>query len=253
MKHIVVCGWVRCGNRWLARLLAYYADEREEIDPSARFGQDYWKATLPVHYFGKAATIAVSHFPAYGFWEDGAWTCRDSEAQDTYLIHTQRDPRDAFVSWYYVLREGGMLSPEGQTWKGYLSWLTEQEYCPFRYYVQSWLTLKAASLPNITWVSHEWMREHRAESLLYLVEQMGFPPDEERARYAADILESEPYRASYLQPGVPIERGIPGKWKRLFDAEDARLVEDFCGDLIVALGYGGDPNWERLLERTGSV
>jgi len=251
-KHIVVCGFPRSGNRWIIRLLAYYADERGSsgVRSKTRFDRDYWNAKTPVHYFGQAATIYVSHIAAQGYWAGGKWNDRRGTSENTHLVHTWRDPRDVFVSWYHLLRNGSpLLSPGERTWKGYLSWLPRQREHPFRPYMESWLKLEEEGAPNVSWIHHEEMIEDRAGGLLRIIEQMGLPVDQERAQYAAAILEEEPLRASY-RGGASTKRGAPGEWKAHFDAEDARLIEGFCGDLIVRLGYGGDPDWEQLLERT---
>jgi len=255
VKRIVVCGFPRSGNRWIIRLLAYYADERGDAgaEVRARFDRNYWAARIPVHYFGQPAAIEISHIAAQGYWVDDHWNDRRGAPGDTHLVHTWRDPRDVFVSWYYLLRKDSpLLSPGERTWKGYLSWLPRQRDQPFRPYVESWLDLEEKGAPNISWVHHEEMIEDRATGLLRIAEEMGLPADPERAQYAADILEREPHRAPYYAGG-PTRRGVPGEWKAHFDAQDARMVEDFCGDLIVRLGYGGDQDWERLLERTESA
>jgi len=253
MDTILVCGWVRCGNRWIARLLAYYGDRGQEIEFDRLFARDYWKGRLTVLYFGREVTIRISHIPAYGYWENGAWNRLLGKMEDTHIVHVRRDPRDAFVSWYYMLRESGLtLLPGPRTWKAYLRWLPAQVHQPFRLHAESWLGLEKANPPNVSWTSHERMREDRVWELLHLVAAMGIPLDYERARYAASVLEGEPDRPAYVGTGKETDhtepRGIPGMWRTHFDAEDARLIENHFGDLIERLGYGGDPHWQALLE-----
>jgi hypothetical protein len=222
MKRVIVCGWVRCGNQWLQRLFQSY------------FGQ---QLAVEVSHL----TVG-SHFDSDLRWDDGPY--------DTYFIHTQRDPRDAIVSWYYWLSQGELYIPEGITFQEYLSWLIEEHYYPLRTYAESWLKLKALRPANVSWTSHERALADREGELRRFLSEMGHPVDEVRANLSARLLEREPPRPAYPQLASETEPcGISGKWKTHFDAEDARLIEDYCGDLIVRLGYGGDPDWERLLER----
>jgi len=231
MKQIIVCGWVRCGNQWLQRLFQCY--------------------------FGWDMEVKRSHLPvANHFDHDIRWDRQPGEICDTYLIHTQRDLRDAFVSWYYLLFTTQPRVAGNWTFNEYLLWLTTQRTAPLRNHIESWLKLEPLQPDNVLWTSHERACADRAGELRRMVSEMGYPVDEKRIALAAHILEVEPPRLAYTGQGPVQEtkrtepRGIPGMWKTHFDAKGARIVEDFCGDLIRRLGYGGDPDWERLLEKT---
>ena len=100
VKKVVINGWVRCGNRWLARLLFYYADEAGRGNIEILAQEHYWFGKTQANYFGQPATIRVSHMDAV------AYKNIDSDA---YIIHIKRDPRDVFVSWYYLLLRSDML------------------------------------------------------------------------------------------------------------------------------------------------
>jgi hypothetical protein len=230
MRRIIICGWVRCGNQWLQRLFE--------------------------HYFGPEMPVEISHMTVGSHFDvDIRWDREPGEICDTYLVHTRRDLRDAFVSWYYLLTPGKLYLPAGTTFKEYLAWLTEERYYPLHKYVGSWLKLETLAPANVSWTSHERARDDRKGELIRIVGEMGYPVDEQHADLAAQLLALEPPRAAYTGQ-VPTQEtakeepcGVPGMWKTHFDTGDVHMIEDFCGDLIVRLGYGGDPDWERLLGR----
>ncbi len=253
-EWVVVCGWPRNGNRWIARLLLRYGDRREEDDVNEWHWEYYWIVKRRVTYSGREMTVAVSHLTAQTYWCDGSWNWHRGEAGDVHLVHVRRDPRDAFVSRFHFLHRKKRLSPDRSEWKSYLRWLDDEDpLYPVRDYYESWLALEETNPPNVAWVSHEEMRADRAGGLLRLAAWLGIPLDEERARRAGAALEAQPPRARYDGGEGQTARGTPGIWKAHFDAQDARLIEDFCGDLIVRLGYGGDPHWEALLNEADDV
>lgn len=227
-RRIIVSGWFRCGNKWLARLLGYY---------------------LP------RTSIEVSHFEAGYYWDDFHWD-RTASQCDTCFVHTRRDPRDAFVSWYYLLAlSENSVMPAGVTFKEYLTWLLTQEHLPFRRYTEGWLKLLARKPHNMLTTSHERAMADRAGVLRRLVTAMGYSIDEGGIQRAAAQSAGEDGRPRY-EGGQwvgerTVARGTAGEWKRHFDAADARLIEDAYGDLIERLGYGGDEHWSALLAGKG--
>jgi len=237
MNKIVVTGWVRCGNRWLARLLMSYADNFQNEADKAFTERYYWESKISVTYFGRPVEIQVSHLAANAYRKIG---------KNTYIIHTKRDPRDVFVSWYYLLLQGDEPLPiEKRMWKDYLPWLLEQQHHPYRKYVESWLALKEESPPRFIWTRHEYARDHKVQELLRFMDSMGIEGDLARAERAAKVLEMESDRTAYKIPGTS-KRGVSGTWKQHFDKEDAQLIEQAFGDLIVKLGYD-DLEWRVLL------
>jgi hypothetical protein len=232
---IIITGWVRCGNRWLARLLMHYADDTVE-NAEVFLARNYWHTKAEVTYFGQSVEIRVSHI--------GALSYRDID-DDTYIIHTKRDPRDAFVSWYYTLQRDRILPMDRRTWKRYLPWLILQRHqLPFHEYTDGWLALEEEDPARFLWTSHEYAKDHKAGELLRFMEGMGIRVSPERAEYAAGILDAEPERGAYKIAGAA-ERGI-STWRQHFDAQDAWFIEQLYGDLIVRLGYD-DEDWQELV------
>lgn len=230
-KLIRVDGWFRCGNQWLQRLLRYY--------------------------LGNSVIVNAGHMMAGNYWVDARWDREPGEVCDTYVIHTQRDPRDAFVSWYYMLQLGknSALPRRGMTFDEFLAWLPTQKHLDFRSYTEDWLKLLHFEPHNILTTSHEALFADRAGELRRLIEAMGYPVDETRIQAAAARSANESGRATYRDGGWDASQTVPcgtiGEWKRHFDAEDARLIEDAYGDLVERLGYGGDEHWAALLAEKG--
>ena len=230
-RRIRVDGWFRCGNQWLQRLLGYY--------------------------LGDSVVVNAGHMMAGNYWADARWDREPGEVCSTYVIHTQRDPRDAFVSWYYMLRLGknSVLPRRGMTFREFLTWLPTQEHLDFRSYTEGWLKLLRFEPHNVLATSHEALMANRAGELRRLIQAMGYPVDETRIQAAAQRSAGEPGRATYRDGQWDENEYVPcgrlGEWKRHFDAEDARLIEDAYGDLIERLGYGGDEHWTALLAGKG--
>ena len=235
MKRVTINGWVRCGNRWLTRLLMCYADKPEE-NYEAFFYQNYWLAKVTPVYFGHPMEIQISHLGAGSYQEID---------DDTYVIHTKRNPQDAFVSWYHMLLQSSVLRGNERTWKGYLSWLTTQPLHPFREYTEGWLAMEEKSPGGFLWTSHEYAKDNKAEELLRLMKGMDMQEDLQRAEFAASILNADANRPS-VTPGT--KRRGESVWKYYYDAQDVQFIEHEYGDLISKLGYS-DKDWDILARK----
>lgn len=224
VKFLVV-GWPRSGTSWLERLLAHYLD-------------------------GPAVKIWVHA-------DDGDHPCVDklhdpdvlAITDDTKIILSIRDPRDTAVSEYFFL-DGKAHSIPDTSLHDYLKDVFWKRYGGWRAYIRRW------SLRCDVVTHHESLWEDRKGELRRILCVAGIMPDEECIQHAANAsLRFDGVRPTYIKEenwrdsGQVALSGQPGEWKRHFTPRAARFMEEYCGDMIDMLGYGGEAEWTELLSR----
>jgi len=229
--HIV--GWPNTGTNHLNRLLAYYLDG----------------PNVPPHDWSHPHPRIPKHHT-----RPRSFTLGDDER----LVFIWRDPRDTVVSnYFYYTRfiEDGYI--ENFTLLDFirskfaLGW--QQTQIGWAEYMMEWLTVLEAA-PQIARISHEELVNHRIGGLICVLNQLGISePDMARVNYAVNLVKNrkrQPYirRADWHQQPRTVPAGRPGEWKRHFDQRSAKFLEDYCGDIMAQLGYGGDECWAALLE-----
>lgn len=245
--RVYIVGWPRSGNVHLGHLLSGALGERSRfISPRSRGGQGE-NARCP--------TVCQSHNMA---WQSASGNLFSSNRlvyrnlnDDERLVWIVRDPRDTAISAWQLGKESRFYPPDYPL----LSYLADRftsknpsgPPCGWREYTEGWLRAMAEK-PSIVQVRHEALLADREGELRRILRELGLSEDDGHIEKIV-ARKAKEKRAAYDGTGAKVKAGLPGEWRAHFDAAAAQFLDDYCGDLMEQLGYGGEPEWLALLER----
>jgi hypothetical protein len=233
LPYYYALGFPKSGTGWLSRIMVDYLGL-----PKLGLKHRRWPAFSPcvikMHRFLKGNRV---------------------RSRTLYIV---RDPRDVVVSYFWhVLRHGGTsqkdiegiarLSMKPENIKESLPAVIE--------YLQSGRCGAIAYADHISkaltdgyvCVRYEDLLEDCFETLKEAFSQiLEEPVDHERlqATVAKHTFEAETGRPrGVAAPDAYIRKGVAGDWPQYFSEQTARLLDDYCGETLIQLGYAADRSW----------
>ena len=237
-----VVGFPRSGTSWLSDLVA-----------------DYYNLPRPKHYYLPVAFASVLH------------THFKPNRRFKNTFYTHRDGRDAYTSYYFVMLKLVKDNPEGFYGKYYRNLLGDRIFDEAFHQRNFYLFLKDHLERKISWskhidiwlsaaeknreivvLSYEGLLKDTYGTLAAAVRQLDGEVNEEILR---DIIEKNSFEKQKKRPEsqhkTPLRKGKNNTWKELFTRDSALLFDQYCGNLLVRLGYEKDRRWLALFEEGG--
>jgi len=252
LNDILVVGYPRSGNTYLARLLGDAFNS-----PVTGLG-----SAMPIATEGQERpgpyTVRQLHMKARRGLGQGralvsAYEFDLDHYAGEYIAHIYRDPRDIAVSaWKFFGHDSLEVTlhnmvghaPDAQDIHG--SWAD---------YVIGWYN---ASLDNLVQIRYEYLVSHPYLNLSIALATWGLPAanrlDEviKRQGFSAKRAQIErdgdtrPYgRERQLQA---LRRGVAGDWRNWFTRREAEIAHAYFYELLEKLGYERDPAWWKSLD-----
>lgn len=212
-------GHPRSGNTWVNRLLSDALNAGMQTEPRAE-----------VQYWGKD-------------W-DSQYVIRKTHSRDPLpfpCVYVQRDPRDVLVSAMHYRR-----IPNIDQMLGKVTNADEfRSIWDYRSYVEAWLPRVAAG--HASMVYYEDLHRDCANELVRLVKELtGIDID---IGEAGRVCARQSFEVAHERRGDhAMWKGKAGNWKEHFNLKAAKLVDEFLGDLLVAMGYEGDREWWKVYD-----
>lgn len=217
IHHISIVGWPRSGNRWIKRLLHTSLECSE-------------------------GEVSVEHsFISNRFLGDSA-------ARWLFLI---RDPRDVAVSMWHmgvVQREGWSLAEYLQNSFSVGGYHEAHTPCGWAEFIHIWQD-RVRQDRRMMEIRHEVFFADRQTELTRLLRQLRISADRRYILYAVSLSLQDRRKPYHQTKEEMVQSGIPGNWHYHFTPEAARFMENYCGNLMKELGYGGEPEWQALLRK----
>jgi hypothetical protein len=246
-KTIIVVGYPKSGNTWLARLLGDALDSpvrgiAKSAEPLATEGLDRAGGFLvSQQHLEPDITLKGNRFIV------GAKRANPRSWNGEKIVHIIRDPRDICVSanHYWQLKAisravkcvGEGIWPLTTSWQRFID-LWEKTYIPHRT------------------MFYESLSDHPRLSLMFLLGDMTLPvPGVDKL---TKVVERQSFknRVTYIKKhgdkmshGKDVQlrsmrKGIVGDWKNHFTAKDVELAKKYFDEYLIRLGYiEGEEGW----------
>ena len=229
-----VVGFPRSGTSWLSDLVA-----------------DYYNLPRPKHYYLPIAFPAVLH----------THSKPSSRLKNTFYIY--RDGRDTYTSYYFYEKRyvkenpnsfysqqfhkmwgDHMLDPafEQENFTKYLEWVFKNKV-NWSQHIYNWVNA-AKKNQEIVIVSYENLLKDTYKTMHNSILQLDKKVNEEILN---DIIEKNSFAKQMKRPKIqhktPLRKGKKDAWREVFNSESAQLFDQYCGEMLLELGYEEDKEW----------
>lgn len=237
LSKIRVVGWPRSGTHHIARLLNRYF-----ALPSMEGVETQY--CLPSHLGAEVWGIYVCRDPRDMLVSRFMQMClRFQSSYQKFVVGRPCALEDFFREW--IVEGDPHVQPIGTGW---------------RKFTQAWQEFLLES-DRFVLVRHEDLVGNRRDEFRHTLYALGADTIQESRLDAASENAGEYYRVPYtlrfqwwldedgrrITETVP--RGRPGIWKKLLPRNVAVLLWEYCGELMLELGYGTEKEWHKLIER----
>jgi len=240
MTDILVCGYPRSGNSWLARLLGDVLDAPVTgwvgIRPLCEEGLGRTGEHIVRQLHLKPAKFAPRRRTIID-----AYTLNRNHVGNFKLIHIVRDPRDITVSARFFFDMGSITDTIHMIGSG-----TDhvEVMGSWQEFVGAWLK---SGVKHIR-VSYENLSVSTKDELRTIGNWLGIEMDNSRLAAAVHRQSFEAKRAQIKVDGDDrpygkkrqlehLRKGIVGDWRNYYNTEHIELAEHYFGDLMKKVGY----------------
>lgn len=249
MNDVIIVGFPKSGNTWLARLMGDALNRpirgTENARPLAAEGEERGDGRGIVRQLHLVPQDNIDDRRYPGFVAS-PWSINPEKRNGEQVIHIIRDPRDVAIAidayWEInnlhktlgeIMRTGAWPL-WGRGWESYLAMWRKSSVAHFetRY---EWLhadtLLEMRRLCDLMSVKVE-------HPLDEVVQRQSF--DERKAQIARDG-ENMPHGITAQKKNL--RRGIVGDWRNVYTAEHKQLAREVFGDMLIELGYESSDDW----------
>jgi hypothetical protein len=248
MNDVIIVGFPKSGNTWLARLMGDALNRpirgTVEAKPLAAEGEERGDARGIVRQLHLKPSNDVP--PNYPGFVASPWAINPQYHTEEKIVHIIRDPRDVAIAIdaYWVMNDLNFAITEvmghGETPLWGFSWED---------YVTVWRT---TSFPHIE-TRYEWLHDAPLTEMQHLLYLLELKPEhdleevvfrqsfDERKKQIDRDGENMPHGISPQRKNL--RKGIVGDWKNVYTAEHKRLAFLTFGHMLISLGYESSPLW----------
>ncbi|XP_023933670.1 sulfotransferase 1C2 [Lingula anatina] len=212
-----IVNWPKSGTHWVYEVVKLLITGREELTDSIKEGTMFPEACA-VESLEKLPSPRVldTHVPLKLFPEEAL--------KQSKIIYTIRNPKDAFVSSYYHMKNNKGDLYDG-TWNGYFDLTMDENTCLYGSWfdhVADWMEVLENN-PNALVVKYEDMKRDLKKEVRRIAEFLGYPKSEEVYENVTTkcsfghMKKAKKEPKSFWKPGGSMYRkGIVGDWKNHF-------------------------------------
>lgn len=242
MRKILVTGYPRSGNTWLARLVASALN-------CSIVGSGPNRRSLAAREGESDEYVVIQDHLRYAvkgpFIQAPRW-CNPKERGDSAILYVERDPRDVAVSAFHYWQRPSLIDTislmrDGRSPFGWGPWLE---------FVTNW---RAHPKEYDYLVQYEWLHENAMDGLSKILDRIGAEPElplhevARRNSFASlrlDII-NHPEALEY-PPDVNLRhlrRGYVGDWRSHFNRRIGQFAHQAFWPAMKAMGYETDEAW----------
>lgn len=242
-QQLIVVGYPRSGNSWLARLLGDVLDSPVTgwigVRPLCEEGLGRTGGHIIRQLHLKPAKLSPGRRTIID-----AYTLNQNNVGNFKLIHIVRDPRDITVSAKFFYDMGSITDTIHMIGSG-----TDhvEVVGSWQDFVGTWLE---SGVKHVR-VSYEDLSISTKDELRTISERLGIKMDDSRF---ADAIYRQSFEAKRAQIRIDgddrpygkkrqlehMRKGIVGDWRNYYNTEHARLAERYFGDMMKKAGYSWD-------------
>ncbi|XP_023933673.1 bile salt sulfotransferase-like [Lingula anatina] len=212
-----IVNWPKSGTHWMYEVIKLLMTGREELTDSIKEGTMFPEACA-VESLEKLPSPRVldTHVPLKLFPEEAL--------KKSKIIYTLRNPKDAFVSAYYHMKNDRSVSYEG-SWNGFFELSVDENTClcgSWFDHVADWMEVLENN-PNALVVKYEDMKRDLKKEVRRVAEFLGYTKSEEvyenvtKKCSFGHMKKAKKEPKCFWKPGGSMYRkGIVGDWKNHF-------------------------------------
>lgn len=242
-KFFYIISFPRSGNTWVVNSLKdYLGAQRAELMPSVYGGEEikfYGSKKIKVAgaYDTEKPVGIKTHMYKNEFQKE--------KLPKHKIVYILRDGRDVLISYYFYTY--GFLGKDKERVKNFsnddFSDFLRKESMNYRNHIIGWFEFQ-----NIFKIKYEELKNNYIHILSNIQKYLNIvnliTEDEVKEKYV-DNFKGMDKNLNALQGDNTAfyRKGIIGDWENYFNEENKSIFKEYCGQLLIDLGYEKDTNW----------